>query len=55
MQTQLNAIWSDHSNRSCSKKVPMATDELNYLMDLNASISQAMAKTLKFLVTSDLC
>ena len=49
MQTQLKAIWSDLNKGKPSSKVSAATDELQYLMDFNASISQAMAKTMEHL------
>ena len=49
MQTQLKAIWTDLSRGKPSTKVSIATDELQYLMDFNASISQTMAKTMEHL------
>ena len=49
MQTQLKAVRSDHSKGKSSSKVSTATDELQYLMDINPSISQTMAKTMEHL------
>ena len=48
MQEQLKAIWTEGKGKSVSK-VAMASDELQFLMDFNASISQAMAKTMEHL------
>ena len=48
MQTQLKAIRTE-SNGKSSAKVTKATDEIQYLMDFHASISQAMAKTMEHL------
>ena len=45
MQCQLKAISTDLSKGKSSAKVSTAVDELQYLTDFNASISQAMAKT----------
>ena len=45
MQTQLEAIWSDHSKGKYSDKVSAATDEFHYQMDFDAS----MAKTMEYL------
>ena len=49
MQSQLRAIQSDHSKGKSSREVSTTTDELQYLMDFNDSISQAMAKTMEHL------
>ena len=49
MLTQLKAIQSDVSNGKSSSLVLTATDELQYLMDFNANISQAMVKTMEHL------
>ena len=51
MQTQLKAIWTERKEKSASK-VALATDELQYLMDFNASITQAVAKTMEHLTDS---
>ena len=48
MQTQLKAIRTEGKGKSASR-VAAATDELQYLMDFKASISQAMAKTMEHL------
>ena len=48
MHTQIEAIQTESKGQSASI-VAMATDELQYLMDFNASISQAMAKTMEHL------
>ena len=40
MQTQLQAIWSDGSKGMSSSKVTTVTDELQQLMDFNATIGQ---------------
>ena len=49
MQTQIKAVCSDHSKGKSVGKVSAAIDELEYLIDFNASISQAMAKTMEHL------
>ena len=49
MQTQLQAVRSDHSKGKSSRNVSAAADELLHLMDFNARISQAMAKTMEHL------
>ena len=49
MQCQLKAIRTDLSKGKSSAKVSTALDELQYLADFNASISQAMAKTMEHL------
>ena len=48
MQTQLKAIQTEGKGKNASK-VASATDELQYLMDFNASITQALAKTMEHL------
>ena len=48
MQTPLKAIRTESKGKSASK-VTIATDELQYLMDFNASITQAVAKTMEHL------
>ena len=48
MQTQVKAIRTKGKGKSASR-VATATDELQYFMDFNARISQAMAKTMKHL------
>ena len=48
MQGQLKSLRSDTKEKS-STKVSTAMDELQYLMDFNASISQAAAKTMEHL------
>ena len=45
---QLKAIRTESKGQSASK-VTTAIDELQYLMDFNASISQAMAKMMEHL------
>ena len=45
MQAQLKAIRAESKGKS-SSKVSSATDELQYLMEFNASITQAAAKTM---------
>ena len=49
MQCQLKAIRTDLSKGKSSAKVSTTVDELQYLMDFNTSISQAMAKTMEHL------
>ena len=48
MQTQLNILRSESKGKS-STKVSAATDELQYLMDFKASITQAATKTMEHL------
>ena len=48
MQSQLKTVHIDTKGKS-STKVSTAMDELQYLMDFNASISQAAAKTMEHL------
>ena len=45
LQTQLKGIRTESKGKSASK----ATDELQYLMNFNASITQAVAKTMEHL------
>ena len=49
MQSQLKVIKADFSRGKSSSKVSQAVDELQFLMDFNASITQSMAKTLEHL------
>ena len=49
MQQQLKTIRTNQSKGKSSSKVSTATDELQYLMDFNSSICQAMAKTMEHL------
>ena len=49
MQRQLKAIRTDLSKCKSSAKVSTTVDELQYLADFNASISQTMAKTMEHL------
>ena len=48
MQTQLKAIQTENKGQSTSK-ISTATDELQYLLDFNASVCQAMAKSMEHL------
>ena len=48
MQTQLKAIRTEGKGKSASR-VSTATDELQYRMNFNASVSPAMAKTMEHL------
>ena len=48
MQSQLKAIRIEHKGKSASK-LSAATEELQFLMDFNPSICQAMAKTMEHL------
>ena len=48
MQSQLKAIRVEHKRKS-SSKLPTATEELQFLMDFNSSICQAMAKSMEHL------
>ena len=48
MQAKLKAIRTESKGKG-SSKVTAATDELQYLMDFNASIIQAVAKTMEHL------
>ena len=49
MQSQLKLIRSDLSKGKLSSRVSGAADELQFLMNFNSSITQAMAKTLEHL------
>ena len=46
MQTELKTIRTESKKKSASK-VTKAIDELQYVMDFNASITQAVAKTME--------
>ena len=48
MQTQIKAIRTESNGKSASK-VSVATEELQYLVDFNSSICQAMAKSMEHL------
>ena len=48
MQAQLKTIRTESKGKG-SSKVATATDKLQYLMDFNASITQAVAKTMEHL------
>ena len=48
MQTQLKVIRTESKGKSAAK-VSAATDEVQYLMDFNSSICQAMAKSMEHL------
>ena len=48
MQSQLKAIRVEHKGKS-SLKLSTATEELQFLMDFNSSICQAMAKSMEHL------
>ena len=48
MQSQLKAIRVEHKGKS-SSKLSTATEELQFLMDFNSSICQAMAKSMEHL------
>ena len=49
MQSQLKAIRTDSKGKS-SLKVSVATNKLQYLLDFNASICQAMAKSMEHFI-----
>ena len=49
MQAQLRVIQAEQSKRKSSEKTSIATDELQYLLYFNSSISQYMAKTMEHL------
>ena len=49
MQSQLKVIRTELSKGKSSTKVSGAADELQFLMNFNSSITQAMAKTLEHL------
>ena len=48
MQTQLRAIRTDSKGKA-SSKVSAATEELQFLLDFNASVCHAMAKSMEHL------
>ena len=48
MQTQLKSIRTESKGKS-SNKIATATDELQFLLDFNASVCHAMAKAMKHL------
>ena len=52
MQSRLKAIRLEHKGKS-SSKLSTATEELQFLMDFNSSICQAMAKSMEHLTDSD--
>ena len=47
MSSQLKVIQGEHSNEKSADKVGGATEELQYLMHFNSSMSQCMAKTME--------
>ena len=49
MQQPLKIIRTDQSKGKSSNRTYTATDKLQYLMDFNSSICQAMAKTMEYL------
>ena len=49
IQEHLKAIRSESKGKSASK-VSTATDELQYLIDFNSSITQTVAKTMEHLI-----
>ena len=51
MQSQLKAIRLEHKGKS-SSNLSTATEELQFLMDFNSSICQAMAKSMEHLTDS---
>ena len=51
MQSQLKVIRLEHKGKS-SSKLSTATEELQFLMDFNSSICQAMAKSMEHLTDS---
>ena len=48
MQSQLRTIWTESKGKTASK-VSAATDELQFLLDFNSSVCQAMAKAMEHL------
>ena len=50
MQLQLKTIRLEHKGKS-SSKLSTATEELQFLMDFNSSICQAMAKSMEYFLT----
>ena len=49
MQTQLKVVKSELSKGKSSERVSQAASELQFLLNFNSSITQAMAKTLEHL------
>ena len=49
MQTHLKVVKSDLSKGKSSERVSQASDELQFLLNFNSSITQSMAKTLEHL------
>ena len=49
MASQLKILQSEHSKGKSADKVGGATEELQYLMTFNSSITQCMAKTMEHL------
>ena len=49
MQTQLKVIQIEQSKGKLAGEMSIATDELQYLLNFNLSISQCMAKTIEHL------
>ena len=49
MTSQLKILQSEHSKGKSADKVGGATEELQYLMTFNSSITQCMAKTMEHL------
>ena len=49
MQTQLKLIQMEQSKGKSSERTSTATDELQYLLNFNSSITQCMAKTMEHL------
>ena len=49
MQVQLRKIQSEQSKGKSSEKTSSATDELEYVMNFNSSITQCMAETMEHL------
>ena len=49
MQAQFRMIQAEQSEGKSSEKTGMATDELQYLLNFDSSISQCMAKTIEHL------
>ena len=49
MSSQRKIIQAEHSKGKLADKVGSATEELQYLMHFNSSISQCMAKTMEHL------
>ena len=48
MQTQLKSIRTESKGKS-SNKIATATDELQFLLDFNASVCHVMAKAIEHL------